>query len=112
MEKRNSIDDASPEEWSRASAIVYDRGFTSGTPKEWDEVNKPLHYNTGKIECIDAIEAMLSPEEFIGYLRGNSLKYRWRMRYKGKPLQDMEKAKWYENRLMVFMSEKRDALGS
>lgn len=25
---------------------------------------------------------MLTSEEFIGYLRGNSLKYRWRFRYK------------------------------
>ena len=39
-----------------------------------DLVNKPEHYNQGSIECIDAIEAMLSKEEFIGYLRGNSQK--------------------------------------
>ena len=32
-----------------------------------DLVNKPEHYNQGSIECIDAIEAMLSKEEFIGY---------------------------------------------
>ena len=47
-----------------------------------DVVNKPKHYNQGGIECIDAIEAMLTHEEFVGYLRGNSLKYRWRFRYK------------------------------
>ena len=43
-----------------------------------DMVNNPDHYNQGDIECIDAIRAMLTDEEFIGYLRGNSLKYRWR----------------------------------
>ena len=39
-----------------------------------DMVNNPDHYNQGDIECIDAIRAMLTDEEFIGYLRGNSLK--------------------------------------
>ena len=63
-----------------------------------DVVNHPKHYNQGLIECIDAIRAMLSPEEFIGYLRGNSLKYRWRFRYKNG-IQDLEKAEWYEKRL-------------
>jgi len=63
-----------------------------------DVVNNPKHYNQGIIECIDAIQAMLSPEEFVGYLRGNSLKYRWRFRYKNG-LEDLEKAEWYEKRL-------------
>jgi hypothetical protein len=63
-----------------------------------DLVNHPKHYNQGGIECIDAIRAMLSSEEFIGYLRGNSLKYRWRFRYKNG-VQDLDKAEWYENRL-------------
>lgn len=35
-----------------------------------DNVNSPNHYTTTSIECIVAMEAMLSPEEFIGYLRG------------------------------------------
>ena len=76
-----------------------------------DVVNKPKHYNQGTIECIDAIEAMLTHEEFVGYLRGNSLKYRWRMRYKNNPVQDMEKAEWYEKKLMQFWLENRDDLG-
>ena len=63
-----------------------------------DPVNNPPHYNNGNIECIDAIEAMLSHEEFIGYLRGNSLKYRWRFRYKNG-VQDLDKADWYETKL-------------
>ena len=41
---------------------------------------------------------MLTDEEFIGYLRGNSLKYRWRFRYKNG-IQDLQKAEWYEKRL-------------
>jgi|TARA_Y100000361_G_C11063308_1_gene291653 hypothetical protein len=77
-----------------------------------DNVNNPSHYNSGSVECIEAIEAMLSPEEFIGYLRGNSLKYRWRFRYKGKPIEDLNKANWYEEKLLKFLEENKSALGS
>lgn len=72
-----------------------------------DVVNKPKHYNQGNIECIDAIEAMLSHEEFVGYLRGNSLKYRWRFRYKNG-VEDLRKAEWYENKLLEILEEKID----
>ena len=64
-----------------------------------DLVNGPLHYNSGGIECIEAMEAMLSKEEFIGYLRGNSFKYRWRFVLKDGT-QDLKKARWYEDRLL------------
>ena len=70
-----------------------------------DLVNKPEHYNQGSIECIDAIEAMLSKEEFIGYLRGNSQKYRWRFRYKNG-IEDLKKAEWYEKRLLKLLAAK------
>lgn len=65
-------------------------------------VSNPKHYKQGAIECIDAMEAMLSEEEFIGYLRGNSFKYRWRYKHKDMPIHDLYKAKWYEERLIKF----------
>ena len=74
-------------------------------------VDHPPHYNNGNVECIEAIEAMLTPDEFIGYLRGNSLKYRWRFRYKNKPIEDLRKARWYEERLLKFLMENQDVLG-
>lgn len=72
---------------------------------EKDMVNHPPHYNKGGIECIDAIEAMLTHEEFVGYLRGNSLKYRWRFRYKSG-IQDLDKATWYESKLKQILLQK------
>lgn len=61
-----------------------------------DPVNHPAHYTADDgIECIDAIEATLTPEEFRGYLRGQVIKYVWRCNYKGKRLEDLEKAEWY-----------------
>jgi hypothetical protein len=65
-----------------------------------DTVNKPAHYNNGKVECIEAIDASMTEGEFRGYLKGNVLKYVWRYLYKGKPLEDLKKARWYLDRLI------------
>lgn len=70
-----------------------------------DEVNSPNHYNNGNIECIEAIKAALTPAEFQGYLKGNAMKYLWRMQLKGKPLVDVQKAQWYVNKLTETLSE-------
>ena len=78
---------------------------------KFDSVHKPEHYNNGGMECIDAIKGMLTPDEYIGYLRGNSLKYLWRFRYKNKPIEDLRKARWYEERLLKFLMENQDVLG-
>lgn len=63
-----------------------------------DPVNHPPHYRQGGIECIDAIEAALTPDEFRGYCKGNILKYVWRERHKGSD--SLAKAGWYLNRLI------------
>lgn len=60
-----------------------------------DMVNSPPHYNTGHIECIDAIRAALGPEGFVAYCQGNAIKYLWRFRYKGRASEDLDKAIWY-----------------
>lgn len=67
-----------------------------------DMVNQPPHYNAGKVECIEAIEASMSNEEFIGYLKGNAFKYLWRYRYKQNAVADLEKSNWYLARLTNF----------
>ena len=35
---------------------------------QFDNVERPIHYAAGSIECIDAIEAQLSAQEFRCYL--------------------------------------------
>lgn len=62
---------------------------------DFDAVEKPKHYTDGSIEFIQAAESVLSPEEYMGFLRGNVLKYVWRCGKKGNSLQDAKKAKWY-----------------
>jgi hypothetical protein len=66
-----------------------------------DLVNHPPHYLDGGIECIEAIEAQLTPEEYRGYLKGNCVKYLWRERHKGN-IESLKKAQWYMDRLITF----------
>ena len=51
------------------------------------------------IECFEAMVSMMAIEELRGYLRGNSFKYRWRYQKKAG-IQDLEKAEWYEKKLL------------
>lgn len=64
-----------------------------------DMVNHPPHYNQHGVECIDAIKATTG-DNFKDYLKGNIMKYLWRFNYKGKPEEDLQKAKWYLDRLI------------
>lgn len=64
-----------------------------------DPVNHPPHYTQGGVEAIDAIESALTPEEFRGYCKGNSLKYIWREKHKGQD-ESLKKAIWYLNRAL------------
>jgi hypothetical protein len=64
----------------------------------------PSHYQTGGIECIDAIRAQLSTEELRGYYRGNICKYMWRYRAKNR-VEDLMKAEVYLGWLMALEKE-------
>lgn len=56
-------------------------------------------YKHGGIECIDAIRACMSEEEFRGFCKGNAIKYLWRAEYKGGS-EDYQKARDYMNYLL------------
>lgn len=63
-----------------------------------DAVNNPKHYQLfGGIEVIDAIKELLTEEEFLGYLKGNVLKHRFRAGKKDNVEQDIAKAIKYES---------------
>ena len=70
-----------------------------------DSVNHPSHYTQGTVECIDAIESSMTPEEFRGYLKGCLMKYIWRYQHKGG-MEDLKKARWYLDRLIKFWGGK------
>ena len=92
-----SIDNASPDQWDamrRLDALTIRKKATA------DPVEQPDHYNSGSIEAIEAIKASMPQNEFNGYLKGNALKYLWRYDYKGRPVEDLRKCKWYIDRLL------------
>jgi len=97
-----SIDDATPEEWD---AVVALNNLSIRKPKKADPVDQPDHYNKGAIEAIEAIKASMPEHEFKGYLKGNALKYLWRYDYKGKPVEDLRKCRWYIERLLQEVNE-------
>jgi len=71
-----------------------------------DMVNHPPHYNQGKVECIDAIEA--ATEGLAGieaHCTGTAIKYLWRWKRKGG-LEDLKKAKWYIDAIINRAGEK------
>lgn len=72
---------------------------------ESDAVNHPSHYTQGSIECIDAIASALGRDAFIQFLRGQVIKYMWRLGRKGDARQDAEKGTWYASRLVAELAK-------
>ena len=65
-----------------------------------DKVNHPSHYTGGKVECIDALDA--ATKDLMGIqavCTANAIKYLWRWKKKNGR-EDLEKAKWYIDRLL------------
>ena len=90
-----SINDATPADWDRVRTSTVSQLIE--VPKEAVE---DAQREAGGVEAIQAIEASMSTEAFQGYLKGNCMKYIWRMSYKGKAKEDTLKAQWYLNRLI------------
>lgn len=84
-----------------------DAGFVKATGDQKDDPVNPSHYRAGGIECIDAIEAASTREEFVGFLKGQIIKYLWRAKLKGHEDLDYRKAKWYQDRLDSTMKKER-----
>lgn len=68
----------------------------------FDDVNKPAHYNDGRIEVIDYIE-----DKKLGFCLGNAIKYISRAGKKDptKEIEDLQKAKWYIERRIKELTE-------
>ena len=79
--------------------------LTKPKPPEPDPVNSPEHYNKLDVEAIDLIEMSMTKDEFLGYLKGNVLKYIIRYKHKGKAGEDLDKGKWYLEKLRNKINE-------
>lgn len=70
----------------------------------YDPVDKPFHYNQCKIEPIDVIE-----DWNLNYHLGTTVKYISRYQWKGNPLQDLKKARWFLTRQIEKMEKEEHA---
>lgn len=67
-----------------------------------DVVNHPPHYKSDSgIESIDVIESF-----GLNFHLGNVIKYILRHNKKGKPLEDLKKARWYLDREIEKLESK------
>lgn len=65
----------------------------------WDDpVGRPAHYANKEIEVIDYIDDTV-PDSYSFYF-GNAIKYLSRHLSKGNSVQDLEKCKWYIDRMI------------
>lgn len=70
-----------------------------------ERVNHPSHYGGDTTyEVIKVLRAWLTPDEYVGFLKGNVIKYNARARLKGGA-EDYAKAKWYQDELDRFARE-------
>ena len=75
-------------------------------------VDHPSHYGgeDNPYETIKVLEAWLTVEEMVGFLKGNSLKYLSRHRQKGGA-EDVAKSKWYQDYLSDYAMRHNVDLG-
>lgn len=59
-----------------------------------DSVMNPKHYCKGGVECIDAIRSSMKKEAFVGFCKGNVIKYVFRYEEKNG-VEDLKKAQVY-----------------
>ena len=90
------LDQATEQEWNNI------KHYTTKTVG--DSVHSPKHYQLfPNTEVIDVMKMVLSSTEYIGYLKGNILKYKLRAGEKDNALQDLAKAKKYQEFLEEFI---------
>lgn len=61
-----------------------------------DPIEKPPHYTVTSVEPIDVIEAWELPHHLACVV-----KYIARHRHKGRPIEDLKKARWYMDRYIA-----------
>lgn len=61
------------------------------------------HYTDMQIQPWDVMEAVLTEEEFIGFLKGNIIKYSLRSGRKAGESHDIDKALHYREKLRQFL---------
>ena len=71
---------------------------------EYDVVERPQHYASTSIECIDAMRETQGDEAVKHFCECNAFKYLWRHNSKNGD-EDVRKASWYLNKAVEIMGE-------
>ena len=108
------IDDQSePGSWAEAIRMK-EAMMEAIKPGEFIESDDPRivqiggdHYRTKAVQPWDAMAAWMDQEEFIGFLRGNVIKYVARAGSKGDPVVDYKKAHHYLDKLIGVLENGR-----
>lgn len=84
--------------------LYVDNSVKSDIEQEYDPVERPEHYNVFEREVIYVIKDLLDNNDnysgFESYCIGNSLKYIFRAGLKGDFCEDLEKARYYINKIL------------
>ncbi len=88
---------------THSNAPYFKQAYDIITSTENDLVNHPSHYCDGGIETIDFIKAKLTENEFVGFCKGNAMKYISRAGKKNpdKIKEDLSKAVFYLNAVIT-----------
>ncbi len=72
-------------------------------------ITRPAYYGGAEdpYEVIKVLEAWLTPEEFVGWLKGTIIKYMPRAGKKDSGENDVAKAAWYSRYLSEYMKRKK-----
>ena len=76
-------------------------------------VDHPAHYGGDTVyETIKVLEAWLTPEQFIGFCRGNAIKYLSRAGKKGDCAEDLRKAGFYTDYERDFRGRRENLIAA
>jgi len=108
QQQNTSIDDLSFEQVDELEPPYYVEVPEAMTmPYVKPDVEKPLHYHFFGEDTMPMIEKILGTEGYLGFLKGNALKYRLRVGKKeGNSIEkDIAKAMYYEKLYNDFVKE-------
>ena len=83
----------------KESGIVTKVGIPECLKEEFDLVNIPEHYTSGKYECIDVMEDNFGTDAVENFCMCNAFRYVFRAQRKNG-VEDLKKAIWYLNKII------------
>ncbi len=83
----------------------FERIFEPAMTQPYNNIEKPSHYKFFGEDSMPLIEKILGTEGYLGFLKGNALKYRIRAGKKDNTIADIDKALYYEELYDNFIRE-------